>query len=394
MNSKNLITEINIMRSMMGLKEKNMLITESGLIGLVKAFGKTAARHTDDVTKIFDDFLATSAGGSGSLAGANRLKGLLDNLDSAVKIGDDAAITTVMKNILNDADFGAAAATKVADDMFADTADDAITAVLNKRANALKGRGLTDDAIKAQIKSDIDALLGEFPDTLKTAAKSKADNVINWGGKGQKITKVNLEDDVFEKLAQSPVWRDVQAGFPDLFTKLKNRVKAMAAAGSKTSDEIVERIIKQAEDGMKPGFKKWWNGWKADNPNLFKYGTRSIGVLVLLGIIEEAAGDVGLLKQLGAKVCQLAGGKDVSFLWCDDWVEAVKAAEDDDKNPDNTNKEENTTTGKCDQTLDSFKAYLTSQNFSADNATFDTNTCTGAVDGIGFTYDTTLKTWK
>ena len=101
----------------------------------------------------------------------------------------------------------------------------------------------------------------------------------------------------------------------------------------------------------------------------------SLGVIVLLGILEEAAGDVGLLTKLGAKVCQLVGGKDVSFLWCDDWVNAVKAAEGDKSN---TNTEENTPAGTCDKTEADFKTWA-STNVGTDNVTFNQTSCMGSV---------------
>lgn len=379
MRNENLITEINIMRSMMGLKEKSMLITEGAIVGLVKAFGKTAARHADDVTKILDDFISTSAAG-GSLAVqrtmATRLKGLLDNLDSAVKIADEAGIKAAMKSILGDADFGATAAVKVADDMFADTADDAITAVLNKRASALKGRGLTDDAIKAQIKSDIDALLGEFPDALKTAAKSKADNVINWGGKGTTLAKELTSDDVFAKLAGNPTWQRFTSKFPGAIAEMTGVIDTLIAAGAKSADEVAATVLKKAESALTPSV---WSKFKA---LLVKYPTASkvAGFLIGVALLRAAAGAAGFWNQIKLAACDIIqGAADEDCQEIRDLMEEMdRDLKEKDKERKENKKEENKPTSKCDKTEADFKTWASS-NVGTDNVVFNATSCMGSV---------------
>jgi len=397
MRNENLILEINTMRSMMGLREKSMLITESAIIGLAKAFGKTAARHTDDIVKVMDDFISTSAAG-GSMAAqrtmATRLKGLLDNLDSAVKAADEAGIKRAMKSILNDADFGASAATKIADDMFTDTADDAITAVLNKRASVLKGKGgLTDDAIKAQIKEDINALLGEFPDTLKTAAKSTADKVINWGGKGATLAKELTADDVFVKLAGVETWRKFTSKFPGAIAEMNDVIDTLIAAGAKSADEVVAIVISKAEKALKPSTVSRLKALLLKNPKTSKF----VGILISLGILRAAAGASGLwnqIKLLGCDILFGAAGEDCQELRRL-MTQMDKELEEKNKPKKEDKKNEDKPAGNCDQNLDTFKAYLTSQDgLSSDDATFDASTCTGFIDGMTFTYNTTSNKWE
>jgi hypothetical protein len=383
---------------MMGLREKSMLITENAIIGLAKAFGKTAARHADDIVKVMDDFISTSAAG-GSVAAqrtmATRLKGLLDNLDSAVKVADEAGIKTAMRSILSDADFGASAATKIADDMFTDTADDAITAVLNKRASALKGRGLTDDAIKAQIKSDIDALLGEFPDTLKTAAKTKADNVINWGGKGATLAKELTTDDVFAKLGGNQTLQRFTSKFPGAIAEMTDVIDTLIAAGAKSADEVAATVISKAEKALKPSTISRLKAL------LIKYPTTSkvVGILIGVGILRAVAGASGFwnqIKLLGCDMIQGAADEDCQELrdLMDQMDEDLK---EKNKERKEVKKDENKPAGNCDKTEADFKTWA-STNVGTDNVTFNQTSCMGSVkdkDGnviASFTWDGT--SWK
>lgn len=378
-NQKSLILEINIMRSMMGLREKSMLITENAIIGLAKTFTKAAARHSDDVGKIMTDF--STAVGTMSSTGAKRLKSLLDNLDSAVKVFDDLAITAAVKNILEDSEFGASAATKIADDMFTDTADDAITSVLNKRASSLKGQGLTDDAIKNQIKNDIDALLGEFPDTLKTAAKSKADNIIDdviKAAKDKTAALVKQSEEVTAKL--NKIIEDGQdldlvlaeMKVLDTYKRLPNDqklfidkfIKTAKASGRSNGDIIIEaetKIIKFLTDSAAAAAQK--------------------GELDLVGKITKTRAVLGALSPkttfgwvvLIGGLFFLTGGTIYGLMG---YFEKFKGTEEDYEKA--KEKKDDEPAGTCDKTEYDFKTWA-STNVGADNVTFNQTSCTGSV---------------
>lgn len=392
---KPLLVEINIMRSMMGLREKSMLITENIIVGLAKSFAKTAARNSDTAAKIMSDFL--TAGSKMDLIGAERLKGFLNDLDIAVKEVDDLAITSAVKNILEDSEFGASAAAKIADDMFDDSAADAITSVLNKRASDLKGSGLTDAAVKSQIKNDIDALLGAFPDTLKTAAKSKADGIINDVIKAAKDkTEALLKRNEEVKTIRNKQIADGQdldsvlneMKVLDTYQLLPNNqklfidkwVKKAKASGDQNGDIILEaqeKIIKFLTDSTTAATQK-------GDFDLVGKITKTRSVLDALSP-KTTFGWVVLIGGLFF----LTGGTIYGFMG---YMDKFKGSKEDYEKA--KGKKDDELTGTCDQTLDSFKAYLVSENYGVDGATFDTNECKGVIDAVEFTYDTNLKTWK
>jgi hypothetical protein len=362
----------------MGLKHKS-LILENAIIGLAKAFGTFAARHADDVTKIFDDFLEVSAGGSGSLAGANRLKTLLDDLDSAVRAGDDLLVKRTINSMLSDADFGVSVSKRLIDDIFADTADDALKAVLTKKANGLSGRGLTDDLIMKALKEDMDTIFSDLPSTFITAAKNKLDNTISWGGKGSKIAKDLDANDVYAVLGQSETWRKFTSKFPELRAEMDTVINGIIEGGAKTADEVANVVIKQAESKLSPTV------WKKIKAIALKYPKTSKATLVLIGIgvIRYFAGATGLWNQIKLAGCDIIFG--AADDDCQELRSELEQLEEEMKNKGNT-EQENNNNGVCDADLVKFKKYLEDSGIDATDATFDTNNCTGQVSGIAYEF--------
>jgi hypothetical protein len=385
-----LLTEINIMRSMMGLRESRTLIMEQGIIGLAKAFMKSA---TELAVKSADNLMDEIMGGVGSMAAAARMKTMVDDLDVAVKAGDEVAMKAVITNLVNSADFGAGMATKLADDMFADTAADALNAVLTKRANSLKGGGLTDDAIRMQLKDDVATLLSGLPERLVSAAKTKADDAIKWGGKGETVVKSVTKDEVLASLAQSSTWRTFTQKFPEEIAAMTAKIEVLISAGAKTADEVSSVLIKQAAAKLKP------TTWSRIKSIFVKYPKLSKGALWLigLGILNYTAGEVGLWNKIKLFGCELwAGATDDD---CKELKAALEDAEKELKQEQDQKKDDNnkTVTGKCDKTEADFKTWA-STNVGTDNVTFNQTSCMGSVkdkDGnviASFTWDGTA--WK
>jgi hypothetical protein len=376
MKDQNLITEINSIRSMMGLKNKP-LILENAIIGLAKAFTNFAARHADDVTKIFDDFLEVSVGGSGSLAAANRLKGLFDDLDNAVRTGDDLLIKRTVSNMLSSTDFGTSVSAKLIDDIFMDTSDDALKSVLTKRANSLKGQGVPDEVIARTLKEDIDNIFSDFPSPFINAVKTKLDNTISWGGKGSKLAKEVTADDVYAVLGQSEVWRKFTSKFPDALAEMRSTINTIIEGGARTADEVADVVIKQASSKLNPNIWKKIKSIAAKNPKTSK----AILVLIGMGALRAFAGATGLWNQIKLYLC------DFWFGSADDDCQEMKAAmEELEKEIDNNENNEENNTGVCDATLEKFKTYLDNLGVDPSDATWDTNTCTGTVSGSSFSY--------
>jgi hypothetical protein len=54
--------------------------------------------------------------------------------------------------------------------------------------------------------------------------------------------------------------------------------------------------------------------------------------------------------------------------------------------PDNPKEDEEETSTTCDATLEKFKTSLDNLGVDSSDATWDTNTCTGTVSGISYSY--------
>jgi hypothetical protein len=392
---KTLLVEINIMRSMMGLKEKSMLITENIIVGLAKAFGKTAARHADEAIDLATDFLPRNYAGGSLVAQTTigtRLKGLLNDLEVAVKASDDVGISTAIKNILRDVDFGSAAATKIADDMFAP--GDEITIALNNRVKSMRAQDYADDVIKQQLKMDVGTYLKDFPDTLKNAAKVKVDTAIDFSSKFVTKNTDEILDRIYAKLDDSQIWNKLKTKDELFYNKLKEQIKNLVEAGAKTEDEIYSQIIKKADRSMKEGFRKKYRAFFDNLPT--KYGNE-IRMLVNLSFILLLTGGI---KAWGPRVKALFAQLFESDV---DILKQANGLVDESGNEENK-KDENKPAGTCDKTETDFRTYLKNDREYKD---LDTNTkfgaivwnqktCSGSIMNgeFEFTYNMETKTWS
>lgn len=391
-----LLTEVNIMRSMMGLRENKTLIMEQGIIGLAKAFVKSA---TELAVKSADNLMDEIMGGVGSLAAANRMKTMVDDLDAAVKVGDEAAMKAVVTNLVNSTDFGAGITTKIVDDMFANTADDALTSMLTKKANGLKARGLPDAQILKALKDDVDNLLSGFPDRLVSAAKNKIDNTIKFGNTNP--IKVITVDDVLSKLGSRDAWAKIRAQDSALADELISEIDLLLKSGAKSADEVAETLIKNAEARLAPTPRERWLIFKKKHPYLVKYGKTVGGVLLAYVILRIAAGKAKLpAKIYEVLFCDLFVPEGSNALWCED----VRSMINDLESQSNSNQNTNTSGGNCDKTEADFRTYLKKERNYTDLDTntaygaivWDQKTCSGSImnGDVQFTYNMDTKTWS
>lgn len=391
-----LLTEVNIMRSMMGLRENKMLIMEQGIIGLAKAFVKSA---TELAVKSADNLMDEIMGGVGSLAAANRMKTMVDDLDVAIKAGDETAMRAVVTNLVNSVDFGAGITTKIVDDMFANTADDALTSMLTKKANSLKAKGLPDAQILKALKDDVDNLLSGFPDRLVSAAKNKIDNTIKFGNTN--TIKVITVDDVLSKLGSRDAWAKIRAQNSQLADELISEIDVLIKSGAKSADEVADTLIKNAESRLSASFKDRWKAFKLKHPYLAKYGKTVGGVLLAYVILRISAGKAKLPAKLYELLfCDLFVPEGSNALWCED----VRSMINDLESQSNSNQNTNTSGGNCDKTETDFRTYLKNERKYTDLDTntaygaivWDQKTCSGSImDGdVQFTYNMDTKTWS
>ena len=355
---QDLLTEVNLMRSMMGLKPKT-LITEAIIpIPLLKSFAKTA-------TKYASKSASEIASELGSVA--RTTKSMFDDLDVAIKAGDQAGTKAMITNIVNTLDDNALRI--IADDIFADTADDAVRSFVTKRVEALKGGGVTDDAIKQQIKNDLDILFDEVPDKLRFQIKNVSDNIVNDViSKTAKIsTNVVTSAGVLGKLSKSQEWVNFINKFPELRSVFIQRIDDLIAAGAKSEDEVFSIIEGQASKKLKPSAWNKIKGFKAKNPTAYKVAIWVIGA----GIASAIAGKAGILPKLGKWICEFLIGED------DEWCLTMFSSAYEE-----TNDTEPMTSEGCDKTLDDFKNYIENTiGIDSSDATFDPSTCTGTILG-------------
>ena len=361
-----LLTEVNTMRGMMGLKPKGMLM-ENLAITLLRAFAKTATKYA-----------AKTAAEIGSELGAaaRATKNMFDDLDAAIKIGDEMAAKAMITNIVNTLDNNALRL--VANDVLADTADDALRSVITKRTQALKAMGGADDAIKTQIKQDLDILLADAPDVLRTAIKDASDDIVKNAitGTARVTTNVVTSQGVLAKLSQSRNWAQLMDQFPELRIKFIKRIDNIIAAGAKSEDEVFAVIEGQVANKLK--YKQFWakvEAFKSTNPNTYKILIWTLG----LGAGGAIAGGAGILPKISAWVCEkLIGDNDE---WC---VSAFSSAYEEGGDTETT-----TPTGACDKTESDFVAWAESQFGTGGDPSFDSSTCTGTVYGDQYKWNGT-----
>jgi len=362
-----LLTEINIMRGMMGLNEKQ-IITEQ-LAPIISAFGKSSAKF---VGKAANEIASTL---KISLAKAKVLKAEFDNLDSAIKSADNTlakeALTKIFAN--TDASFLA----KYVDDIMSDVTDDALVPSLVKRAKALKARGATENVIKDQLIKDIDDALEGLPDSVKTAIKNKVNDVYNTAMSGVASASKQLvtTDNVLAKLSQEQAWADLSSKFPELKQVFIDRIDDIIAGGAKTEEEVFSVILGQVKSKLKPSIWNRFFAIKAKNPRLFKIAIYAASA----GVISVAVGNTSVASKVGVWICEK-----IFFSKNDPWCQAMFSAEYEESDE---NDENETTNKKCDKKLADFISWAEGVFGVGGNPSFDESTCTGTVYGDKYHWD-------
>ena len=353
----------------MGLNSKT-IITESIIpIPLLKSFAKTAAK-----------FAIKTADGIASELGlaAKSTKKMFDDLDIAIKSGDNVAAKSLVTNIVNNLDN--TALTNLANDILSDTADDALMSVITKRTQSLKSAGMMDDAIRTQINKDLDILLDDIPDELKNAIKISANNITNKAIKNTSIstTGVITSNGILVKLSESPIWNKFMGKFPELKNTYLSRIDDLIDAGAKSEDEIFNILERQAAKELKPSVWQKIKGFKATNPKTFKFLIYAVG----FGFAVKVAGKVGVLPIIGKSICELAIGK--SDAWC---VSLFSSAYEEGSDTENTNLN-----GNCpgnSKFIDEVKSAYGDNYDSTKLGDFNDETCTGTYDGTQYTWNGT-----
>jgi hypothetical protein len=357
-----LLTEINVMRGMMGLNEKQ-IITEQ-LAPIISAFGRSSAKF---IGKAADEIAKTL---KISLAKAKVLKAEFDNLASAIKSADNVLAKEALTKIFANTD--ASFLTKYVDDIMSDVTDDALVPSLVKRAKALKARGgAADNVIKDQLIKDIDDALEGLPDSVKTAIKNKVDDIYRTAMSGVASASKQLvtTDNILARLSQEQAWADLSSKFPELKQVFISRIDDIIAGGAKTEEEVFSVILGQVKSKLKPSTWNRFLALKAKNPKYFK-----IAIYVAsIGVISVAVGKSSVASKIGVWICEkLFFGKN------DPWCQYMFSSEYEESDE---NDENETTNKKCDKTLNDFVAWAKGQFGAGGDPTFDESTCTGTVYG-------------
>jgi hypothetical protein len=383
----NLLTEINVMRSMMGLKEKTLITEQPVPVTLANTFLKSSAKY---LSKSADEIAQLM---SIPLAKARNMKTWFDDLDVAIKNGSDDIIKKSLYNIF--ANSKPAVINRYVDDILSETGTDTLVGELTKRAKSLKAQGVADDAIKAQLKTDIDDVLEGLPDSIKNPLKDKVDNIFKTATAGVASTSkvVASADGVFSKLSENVIWADLMKKFPEVIEVFKKDINDFIAAGAKTEGEIVDLMLKKAKTKIDPTLYSqilsWYKGAVINHPKLMKLGRWGLYIsLVVFGgnVISTYAGGAGFLRKGINWLCDITVGS--QDPWCKKSQENIN---DMDKkalegNENNTNS---SSTDSCPGE-DVFKSWST-VNFN-DSGTFNEDTCTGTVFGDEYTWNGTE--WK
>lgn len=363
-----LLTEVNLMRNMMGLNSKNLLSESIIPPSIINFFVKFSTKSANDIASI----LGTTIGK------ANTLKTMFDDLDVAIKAVDDVAIKATVINIVNELDN--TTIMRLADDILSDTGKGSLSDVIITKTRALKGAGATDDIIKQEVKKYLDTLLDELPNNLKNAIKTTSDNIIGTTIKGTTTTTLKtsdqIADDVFSELAGVPEWNLFMKENPSLRIEIKKTMDDLIKSGARDKDEVFVGMIKYMQRKTSPSlWKRWVNLF--DNNIGPKYGkkvrllTQTILFLILTGGLAAWSGR--LKSVLGQAV-----DSDVDIV-----KEVDELLGETEEGTDNTSSTEN-----CGGNMENFVAHLKSKGISdTTNASVTSNGCEGTIDGVGFTYE-------
>ena len=373
MKSNQLLTEISRIQEMMGIVNENkMLLKES--IGdeiaeiLAKFLKKDiteltslGVKNADDLKKLMDDFIDPLVPAANKV---DLLKLIVDDLG-------EVALKSIAKNALDDATTGVGKVMNdrvntymdyykqgimTYDDVVAQVSDD-LSSIMTKSSDELSllKNAINDEAL-LKTKTQLDSIKGALDNEASQAAKIAKD---------EKLI-LDMQTSLSEKLESIKTQIQGLPSFKKLTTEEQesvlqfielNKNKNTATLLTETETYLTKILSDPSRVKEIPISERKYLDFFLKNGKKILKGTGTILGLTLLGLfltgnIGEA---VGLLK--------------------DNW-ESIKS------NWSGEGEETTTETTACNQTLENFKTYLTSQGFgqsTIDSATFDTNTCTGTV---------------
>lgn len=370
-NRKNLdlLTEVNLMRNMMGLNPKSLLNESIIPVSLLISFAKTATRYAGKTVVE----IATELG-----AAAKSTKKMFDDLDIAIKAGDSTKAKTMVINIMSSLDNNGLKV--IANDLLSD--DNFLKPFITKRAKTLKGGGMSDDLVKNQIKNDIDTILEDIPEGLKKVVKDQADDIVDTTLRGVKSVEDNAE--LIAKAMREEL--QLQKTIADQFNTISLKIEGLPSFNTLSSTEksTVRKLLKDTvnktpnqlfaetdmyiikilSDPAKVKDRKWLTslGQTLRDPKgiLLTIGGGAILVITLLLL----SGNIGAAKYIYEKNKK-------------DWDEA---GEEDSE----------TLTGDCpgkSQFVDEVKAAYDDEYDSSKIGDFDNETCTGTYDGTSYSWN-------
>lgn len=370
MESNILINEIYRIKEMMGITESKSLLKEG--VGdeiaelLAKFLKKDASeltalgvRNADDLKTLMDDFADPLVSAADK---ADILRMIITDLgDNAIKSIAKSAIddvTTGVGKVMNDRfsvymDYYKQGIMTY-DDVVSQITDD-ISGITSKTTDDLKALkdAITDESI-LKVKTDLDAAKSVIDSEAESAAKIAKEEQLILDMNTRLAEKLEAIKSQIEGL---PSFKKLNIEEQDSVRTFleNNKDKNLNTLVSETETYISKILNDPARVKEIPLKDRKYLEWVLKNSKkLLKYTGTITGVvligLFLTGNIGEA---VGLLKENWESIKENMGSEDSS----------------------------GETTG-CNQTLENFKTYLTSQGFgqtTIDSATFDTTNCVGTV---------------
>jgi hypothetical protein len=300
---------------------------------------------------------------------------MFNQLDNAIKANDQVLVKKLINNIVNTLDDNALKS--IVDDIFADTADDAVRSFITKRVQTLKQANMTDDAIKQQIKNDLDILFKDTPDRLKNQIRNVGGDIVS--NTISKITKTTSKTTSELSSSFKSITNNLFKDAPEILEVLaktnQKDIDNVIGQVSKLSDSEIDKIygkvkkscnLTESIQGQPSRWKRFCGASEAyteeaykGNIRMFKISLLAAGILLALIFVIKAFSDEGVV------------------------IPKANIKYGDGDNNEST----------CDKNLDDFIAYLESIKNPTQGAKFDPETCIGEILGGSLTYEWNGNKW-
>jgi hypothetical protein len=380
MSSGQLITEISRIKEMMGITESKRLLKES--IGdeiaeiLAKFLRKDVTeltalgvRNADDLKKLMDDFLDPAISAANKV---DTLRLILDDLG-------EAAVKSIAKSAIDDVTTG-------------------VGKELSDKVNTYLGwykQGImTYDQVLTQVTDDLTLAMSKSSDELVSLKNAINDEAL-LKVKGQLDNAKSALDSEADAAARASKEQQMQL---DMTTKLetqfqsiKSQIEGLPSFKSLTAEEqkaVREFLENNKSKNLQTLFdesntyvlrilndparvkqiplkdRKFLERMKIflSNPKALLTYSASGAIIIVIALL--LTGNIGAARSKYNENME-------------DW---------EANDPDNPKEDEEETSTTCDATLEKFKTYLDNLGVDSSDATWDTNTCTGTVSGISYSY--------